>query len=59
MTTYTDEEVQRSAKNMIEKYGADALTQAKLMLKNVIPQRDQEDISYWRDVIRAIGRLQF
>ena len=58
VAAHTDEEVQRVAKALIEKHGADAGHQANLSLIDVRRGGDAEIISWWRDVIKAIRRMQ-
>ena len=58
MTIDGDEEIRRSAKAMIERYGANAVSKANDRLRDVIPQRDQEMISHWRAVIRVLSKMQ-
>jgi hypothetical protein len=56
LVSYSDDEIESTVRGLIEKYGPDALAQADKMLRNVIPERDQETIQYWRDVIKALGK---
>lgn len=54
----SESEMLEAAKRFAERYGTDALTEANKSLQDVIRQRDAEAITYWRDLIAAIPRVQ-
>lgn len=58
MTAESDEEVQRTAKHLIETHGRNAEHQAQLSLIDVRRGGDAEIIIHWRAVIAAIRRMQ-
>jgi hypothetical protein len=54
----SDEEILGAAKNFIDRFDANAFSEAKKMERDAVLQRDAEAITYWRKLIEAFSRTQ-
>jgi hypothetical protein len=53
-----EQSIQRSALGMVANHGPHALAQANVMVNKMALQRDAEGIAMWRDIARAIKKMQ-